>query len=591
MKRIAIVAIAVSIASLAVALLPLSNYALGILAYAVVLGIFGLSVGLTFGYLGYISFGHAAFFGLGAYTAALLSVKLGINFWVAVLIAPWPGVLLGALVGFSSLRVSGAHFAIATLTVAEIVRLIAMSWTDLTRGPLGIIVPRPRIEAFDALGVTYQQYYLIVCIVALGFLVWSLQGLLKSPYGRAWTTIRDAPELALSVGIPTLRFRILNVAISGGIAAFAGALLVPKILVLTPDLFSAGFSATGLLIAVLGGKASLIGPLLGGAVFATLPELLRSVDTYRMAIFAVLLFAIIRYRPDGLASLFSGWLPAVKVRADTATDAAKGLAKAFERPAMTNPLALNGLTRRFGGLVAVSDVSFEVAPQEIFGLIGPNGAGKTTCMSMISGFLQPSSGSVTFDARLQPRGTPHLVAKQGLIRTFQQSVVCRGASAIDNVLCASHLLYRDSLAASAFRTRAFLEREAERLSHAHHCLALVGLSDRAAIEAASLSYGEQRLLSIAVALAARPKLLLLDEPAAGLNPTEANKLAALLRSLRDEGLTVIIVDHNLRMMMSVCDRIAVLQNGRKLTEGTPTDIQANAEVAAAYLGKKVAADA
>lgn len=582
--------LAVSGACAAAAVAPLTNYVLGIAAYAAVLAIFGLSVALTFGYLGYISFGHAAFFGLGAYTAALLTVKLGFNFWAATLIAPLPGVLLGALVGFASLRVSGAHFAIATLTVSEIVRLIAMSWTDLTRGPLGIIISRPRIGAIDTLGLNYQQYYLIICIVVLSVIVWAMRGLLKSPYGRAWTAIRDAPDLASSVGIPTLRFRVMNIAISGGIAALAGALLVPKILVLTPDTFSPGFSATGLLIAVLGGKTSLIGPIIGGAIFAALPEILRSVDTYRMAIFAVLLFAMIRYRPDGLAGLFDGWVTTAKPFAPVAVSETIAPA-AVERATMTRPLEVNNLTRRFGGLTAVSDVSLEVRPREIFGLIGPNGAGKTTCMSMISGFLRPSNGSVSFEGRVQRTGAPHVIAEQGLVQTFQQTVVCGGASALENVLCGTHMLRSESLIASSFGTPAFLRREAERLSLARECLSLVGLSDRASVNASSLPYGDQRLLSIAVALAARPSLLLLDEPAAGLNPTEANRLATLLRKLRDAGLTIVLVDHNLRMVMSVCDRVAVLQNGRKLAEGAPADIQANADVAAAYLGKRAPADA
>ena len=570
-----IVAIAVAAAIL---FLPIQNYYTGILAYAAVLGLLGLSVALTLGYIGYISFGHAAFFGLGAYTAGLLAVKASVPFWFAVPIAILPGVLLGALVGFASIRVGGAYFAIATLTVSEILRLVALNWMDLTRGPLGVLVPRPRIGALTDLGLDFQRYYLLICVACLALAVIGLSRLLRSPYGRAWLAIREASDLAESVGIPTLRYRVINIAISGGLAGLAGALLVPKILVLTPDLFNPMMSATGLLVAILGGKATLIGPILGGLVFAILPEALRFIDQYRIAVFALLLLLVVRLQPGGIMAMLPKRWTARRAQATPPAEAAQA------RIATTASLHIGGIGRSFGGLRAVHDVSFEVRPGELLGLIGPNGAGKTTCLTLISGFTAPGAGRVRLgDADL--RGlAPHVIAGLGVVRTFQQTLLCGQLSALDNVLMGTHRVAPEGLLPCLLQGKAFSEREHKRAAFASECLALVGLTDRAATRAADLPYGEQKMLSIAVALASRPGMLLLDEPAAGLNHTEAMRLSDLLKRLRDRGLTLLVVDHNLRMMMQLCDRIVVLHLGEKLAEGTPAEVRANPQVVRAYLG-------
>ncbi len=576
-----IVAAAVTtLVTAAILFLPIQNYYTGILAYAAVLGLLGLSVTLTLGYIGYISFGHAAFFGLGAYTAGLLAVKASVPFWFAVPIAILPGVLLGALVGFASIRVGGAYFAIATLTVSEILRLVALNWMDLTRGPLGVLVPRPRIAALAELGLDFQRYYLLICVACLALTVIGLSRLLRSPYGRAWLAIREASDLAESVGIPTLRYRVINIAISGGLAGLAGALFVPKILVLTPDLFNPMMSATGLLVAILGGKATLIGPILGGLVFAILPEALRFIDQYRIAVFAILLLLVVRLQPGGIMAMLPKRWTARK--SQTPIDGAANPGEATVTT--TEALRIDGLGRSFGGLRAVHDVSFEVRPGELLGLIGPNGAGKTTCLTLISGFTAPGAGRVRLgDADLGGLA-PNVVADLGVVRTFQQTLLCGQLSPFENVLMGTHRVAPEGFLACLIQGKAFRERERKRAASASECLALVGLTDRAATRAADLPYGEQKMLSIAVALASRPGMLLLDEPAAGLNHTEAMRLSELLKRLRDRGLTLLVVDHNLRMMMQLCDRIVVLHLGEKLAEGTPAEVRANPEVVRAYLG-------
>ncbi|MGE4012539.1 MAG: branched-chain amino acid ABC transporter permease, partial [Alphaproteobacteria bacterium] len=281
-----------------------SDYDRGLLALAAIYALLGLSMNLTFGYLGYISFGHAAFFGLGAYFAALLNMKIGVDFWLAAALAMVPTAALGALIGFASIRIGGVYFAITTLTVAEIFRLLAANWIELTRGPMGIVVPRPTIGILDATGLGFRAYFLMLVILVLGAVVWMISRMLAGAYGRAWLAIRESRDLAEAVGISTLRSRVENIALSGALAGLAGALLVPHVAIVSPDLFSPSNSAMALLIVVLGGVGTLAGPIVGGVLFAWLPEVFRDIGDLRFVAFALLLLIVIRVQPDGIVALF-----------------------------------------------------------------------------------------------------------------------------------------------------------------------------------------------------------------------------------------------------------------------------------------------
>jgi branched-chain amino acid transport system permease protein len=580
----------VALIAAAVATLCASPYIADAISYAVALAIFAVAVGLTFGQLGYVSFGHAAFLGLGAYTVGLLATSTGFSYWVLVPVSIVPGLALGALVGWASARVGGAYFAIATLTLAEMLRLIALNWVDLTRGPMGLMVMVAPIDWARRLGWNSQQAYLFVLVAVLGLVLVLLSRIIAGPLGRAWAFVGQAPALAESVGIPAVRARVINVALSGGIAALAGGLLIPKALVLSPDLFSTSLSATGLLSVVLGGKASLVGPVIGGLLFGLLPEALRAVDQYRMAIFALLLLVAVRVLPGGITSLVK-WLrrplpsmpPVPPSGAVPWPLADRNLAEP-RKVGDHAAIDVEGLTRRFGGVTANKDVSFKVQQGEMLGLIGPNGAGKTTCFSMISGFLPSGEGEIRVEGTSIRGLAPHRVAAMGLVRTFQQTAHCASLSVGENVLFACYLMHKEQPWAGVIHTAAFARRETERLTHAMRCITAVGLQDRVTVRAGALPYGEQKLLGVAIALAASPRVLLLDEPAAGLNHTEAMRLAAVLKALQHEGRTILIIDHNLPLLMSICDRIVVLQHGEKIAEDRPAAIAAHPQVLKAYLG-------
>jgi branched-chain amino acid transport system permease protein len=375
----------------------------------------------------------------------------------------------------------------------------------------------------------------------------------------------------------------------------AGGLLIPKVLVLSPDLFGVGYSGAGLLAVVLGGKASLFGPVFGGLAFGILPEALRSIDEYRLAIFAILLLIVVRVRPEGLASL----IPKRKHKTAPINAAGTSLAEAKAAApvvAQLRPLSASSgktalealhLDKRFMGLVAVDDVSVHVQQGELLGIIGPNGAGKTTMMSMLSGFLAPTRGEVLLNGERITGVPPHRIAARGLVRTFQQTAHCASLTVYENVLFASYLRHRETPWAGLIQTAAYRHRERDRQEHALRCLKEVGLDNRVDAIAGAMSYGEQKLLGLAIALAADPTVLLLDEPAAGLNQTEGNRLAEVLRCLKGRGCTIAVIDHNLPLMMSMCDRIAVLHHGQKIAEGEPKMITEHPEVIRAYLGSSV----
>ncbi len=568
-----------------------SSYLLDIGAYAGVLAIFVLGVAVTFGQLGFVSFGHAAFLGLGAYTAGLLVSHLGWNYWLAVPVAVLPGLLLGAALGGVSARLSGAYFAIATLVVAELLSVVVANWVSLTRGPMGLMVMVPPLPAAHALGWNPQQAYLFAVGAVLVASLVLLRNLREGSTGRAWAAIREAPALAESLGIATARERVFNIALSGGLAALGGALLVPKVFVLAPALFGATYSATGILGVIVGGKASLAGPVLGGALFAVLPEALRFMGELNFAAFALLLLVVVRVLPGGLL----GWLGARpawqrwQARAGRAQDLPPPQALATRPHRQGLALEVNGLGRAFKGLQAVQDVTFQVRPGEIVGLIGPNGAGKTTLLSMISGFLPPSSGTVqAFDHPIAGLA-PYQVARLGVVRSFQQTAVCAGQTVLMNMAIAAHGHRPAGFWGALLHTPTWRRRERERLAHALGCLHEVGLGHRLQASAGSLPYGEQKLLGVAMALAAAPELLLLDEPAAGLNHTEALRLAEVLRGLRAKGLTLVVVDHNLKMLMSLVDRVIVLHHGELIADGAPAEVTQRAPVVQAYLGTSAAA--
>lgn len=535
---------------------------------------------------GQLSLGQAGFAGIAAFVAATLAPTPADwgpipTLIVAIVIGMVVGSLAAVILGLPTMRLRGVFLAIATLGFAEGIRIFILnqSWTG---GAQGMSVPKI---------VGPEIAWVLLIVVAYWF--WR-QG--RSRYGRALEAIREDELAARSIGIDVGRHRLTAFVSAGAIAGLYGVLWAYFMRIIAPEDFSFSTAIDGLVTAVVGGSTNFFGPILGSGFQTMLPEIQRAVGIeagwLRPFISGLLLLIVILYLPGGIASL----VPRRKQKIDVA---ALGLAEASgesvamrEHPAKGEVVVqLNALAKEYGGVHAVQGVDLTVRSGDVVGLIGPNGAGKTTLVNMISGLIPPSSGSATVLGVEVGRTPVHKIAAAGVTRTFQHSKLFNRLSALENVLIGTHLVAKPTFLRRLLWLPSARRDERAALAQAARCLDRVGLLEKANVEAKGLSYGDQRRLEIARALAADPSLLILDEPAAGMNHVEAEELSALIRSLANDGLTIIFIEHNVGMVLGTCDHIAVLNFGQLLASGTPAEVEADERVIEAYLGAVQEAEA
>jgi branched-chain amino acid transport system permease protein len=579
------------------------DYIIHILIMICIYSILGVSFNLILGYTGLIAMCHAAFFGIGAYVAALMSIHFEVNFLWGIVAGMAVAGIIGLLVALPAIRVRDEYLIVTTLALLMIIYTVMMNWLDVTRGAAGLSgIPRPRL-----FGLTFSSpAQFLPLTVIFGFLCLLIsRRIVHSPFGRALKALREDEVAAQALGKNIASFKIRVFAIGGGLAAVAGGLLAHYTTYISPFYFTLTDSIFIFAVVIVGGTANLWGPVVGAFLLVSITEALRFMDisplivgfTRQMA-YGLILVLFMCFRPQGLLGEFGRKTEVDKGdspedEGEDSADRPLAISRAEEvfgtlpeRTDATNDtlLELDGVSRSFGGIQAVQRCTLSLKEGKITGLIGPNGAGKTTLFNMITGLYPSEGGSIHFENREITNLSAHQTPRIGIGRSFQNLRLFHRMTVLDNVLVACPNQMGERIWGAFFRFRRVKEEETANRERAMSYLRFVGLEEKAHEIAEDLSFAEQKLLSFARLLATEAKLMLLDEPASGLDPVFMESLYPLIKELVRYGKTVCIVEHNMDVIRAIVDEVVFMDQGQILAKGSPDEIMNTPELTEIYFG-------